>query len=74
MKDTQTKERFMELRGQELALVKIAAEIEVSKTSLINSDRDLSEISTEKLFAMYAHFYRGALHALPELMFAMTMR
>jgi hypothetical protein len=36
MKDTQTKERFMELRGQGLPLAKIAAEIGVSKTTLIN--------------------------------------
>ncbi|MGZ4853372.1 MAG: hypothetical protein ACXV3D_09335 [Halobacteriota archaeon] len=115
MKDTQTKERFMELRGQGLPLAKIAAEIGVSKTTLINWDRDLkekidnlravelealydkfylstlkqveffgdilnriqreletrdlSELPTEKLFAMYAHFYREAQHALPELMF-----
>ena len=115
MKDKQTKERFMELRGQGLPLAKIAAEIGVSKTTLINWDRDLkedidnlkaveleamydkfylstrkqveffgdilsriqreietrdlSEISTEKLFAMYAHFYREAERALPELTF-----
>ena len=31
--------------------------------------RDLSSIPTEKLFAMYAHFYREAQHALPELTF-----
>jgi nucleoside-diphosphate-sugar epimerase len=31
--------------------------------------RDLSSIPTEKLFAMYAHFYRKAQHALPELTF-----
>jgi hypothetical protein len=31
--------------------------------------RELSEIPTEKLFAMYAHFYREAQHALPELTF-----
>ncbi|MGZ4892157.1 MAG: hypothetical protein ACXV2B_07865 [Halobacteriota archaeon] len=105
----------MELRGQGLPLAKIAAEIGVSKTTLINWDRDLkekidnrravelealydkfylstlkqveffgdilnriqreletrdlSELPTEKLFAMYAHFYREAQHALPELMF-----
>jgi hypothetical protein len=29
--------------------------------------RDLSAIPTEKLFAMYAHFYREAQHALPQL-------
>jgi len=29
--------------------------------------RDLSSIPTEKLFAMYAHFYREAQHALLEL-------
>jgi transcriptional regulator with XRE-family HTH domain len=115
MKDTKTKERFMELRGQGLPLAKIAAEIGVSKTTLINWDRDLkeeidnlkavelealydkfylstrkqveffgdilsriqreletrelSDVPTEKLFAMYAHFYREAQHALPELTF-----
>lgn len=115
MKDKQTKERFMELRGQGLPLAKIAAEIGVSKTTLINWDRDLKEeidnlkavelealydkfylstrkqveffgdilsriqreletrdlssIPTEKLFAMYAHFYREAEHALPQLTF-----
>lgn len=31
--------------------------------------RDLSEVPTEKLFALYAHFYREAQHALPELTF-----
>jgi len=31
--------------------------------------RDLSSIPTEKLFTMYAHFYREAQHALPELTF-----
>ena len=31
--------------------------------------RNLSDIPTEKLFAMYAHFYREAERALPELMF-----
>ena len=31
--------------------------------------RDLSTISTDKLFAMYAHFYREAERALPELTF-----
>jgi DNA-binding XRE family transcriptional regulator len=33
----------MELRGQWLPLAKIAAEIGVSKTTLINWDRDLKE-------------------------------
>jgi transcriptional regulator with XRE-family HTH domain len=31
--------------------------------------RDLSTIPTEKLFAMYAHFYQEARRALPELTF-----
>ena len=31
--------------------------------------RDLSTIPTEKLFAMYAHFYQEAQRALPELAF-----
>jgi hypothetical protein len=116
MKDTQTKERFMELRAQGLPLVKIADEIKVSKTTLINwnnefreeidnlraveleamydkydlstrkkveffgdvlsriqrelETRDLSSVSTEKLFAMYAHFYREAQHTLPAIRFS----
>ena len=115
MKDIHTKERFIELRGQGLSLAAIAAEIGVSKPTLINWERDLKEridnvqaveleamydkcclsvrkrveffwqalsrirselekrdlstISTEKLFAMYAHFDREAQHALPELTF-----
>ena len=115
MKDKQTKERFIELRGQGLPLKRIADEIGVSKTTLVNWEqdlkeqidnlramelealydkyylstrkkveffgdvlsriqgeletRDLSTIPTEKLFAMYAHFYREAQHALPELTF-----
>jgi hypothetical protein len=116
MKDTQTKERFMELGAQGLPLVKIADEIKVSKTTLINwnnefreeidnlraveleamygkydistrkkveffgdvlsriqhelETRDLSSIPTEKLFAMYAHFYREAQHTLPAIRFS----
>lgn len=115
MKDTKTKERFIELRGQGLPLAKIAAEINVSKTTLINWERDfreeidnlravelealydkyyllvrkkveffgdvltriqneldtrdLSTIPTEKLFAMYAHFYQEAQRALPAIKF-----
>ena len=115
MKNNETKARFMELRAQGLPLAKIAAEIKVSKTTLVNWEgdlkeqidnlrameleamydkyhlstrkkveffgdilsriqreletRELSEIPTEKLFAMYAHFYREAQHALPELTF-----
>jgi hypothetical protein len=115
MKDTQTKERFMELRAQGLPLLKIGAEINVSKPTMIKWDkefgeeignlraieleamydkydlslrkkveffgdvlsriqreletRDLSSVSTEKLFAMYAHFYQEAQHALPKITF-----
>ena len=115
MKDLKTKERFIELRGQGLPLARIAAEINVSKPTLINWEhdfreeidnaqameleamydkyflsvrkkveffgdvlnriqseletRDLSTISTEKLFAMYAHFYQEAQRALPEIRF-----
>jgi transcriptional regulator with XRE-family HTH domain len=115
MKDNETKARFIELRAQGLPLAKISAEINVSKTTLINWEhdfieeidnlraveleamydqyclsvrkkveffgdvlsriqreletRDLSSIPTEKLFAMYAHFYREAQHALPEIRF-----
>lgn len=115
MKDLKTKERFIELRGQGLPLAQIAAEIKVSKPTLINWEhdfreeidnvrameleamydkyylsvrkkveffgdvlnriqseletRDLSTISTEKLFAMYAHFYQEAQRALPDITF-----
>ncbi|MGZ4947057.1 MAG: hypothetical protein ACXV5N_11825 [Halobacteriota archaeon] len=115
MKDNKTKERFIELRGQGLPLARIAAEINVSKPTLINwghefreeidnaqaiefeamydkyylsvrkkveffgdvlnriqselETRDLSTISTEKLFAMYAHFYQEAQRALPDIKF-----
>jgi transcriptional regulator with XRE-family HTH domain len=115
MKDLKTKERFIELRGQGLPLARIAAEINVSKPTLINWEhdfreeidnvrameleamydkyflsvrkkveffgdvlnriqseletRDLSAISTEKLFAMYAHFYQEAQRALPDITF-----
>ena len=43
MKDIHTKERFIELRGQGLSLAAIAAEIGVSKPTLINWERDLKE-------------------------------
>ena len=115
MKDTETKERFIELRGQGLPLAKIAAEINVSKTTLINWERDfreeidnlravelealydkyylsvrkkveffgdvlnrihddletrdLSTVPTDKLFAMYAHFYQEAQRSLPAIKF-----
>ena len=115
MKDIETKARFIELRGRGLPLKRIADEIGVSKTTLVNWEqdlkeqidnvramiiealydkyylsvrkkveffgdvlnriqgeletRDLSTISTDKLFAMYAHFYREAERALPELTF-----
>jgi transcriptional regulator with XRE-family HTH domain len=115
MKDNETKARFIELRGQGLPLAKIAAEINVSKTTLINWEhdfreeidnlqaaelealydkyylsihkkveffgdvlnriqgeletRDLSTIPTEKLFAMYAHFYHEAQRSLPAIRF-----
>ena len=115
MKDNETKARFLELRGQGIPLKRIADEIGVSKTTLVNWEqdfkeqidnlraielealydkyflsvrkkveffgdvlsriqgeletRDLSTIPTDKLFAMYAHFYQEAQRALPELMF-----
>jgi len=115
MKDNKTKERFIELRGQGLPLAKIAAELDVSKPTLISWERnfkeeienvraieleamydkyylstrkkveffgdvlsriqgeletrDLSTIPTDKLFAMYAHFYREAQHTLPKIEF-----
>ena len=115
MKDNETKDRFIEMRGQGLPLAKIAAEINVSKPTLISWERnfkeeidnvraieleamygkyylstrkkveffgdvlsriqgelemrDLSTIPTDKLFAMYAHFYREAQHMLPKIEF-----
>ncbi|MGZ4849158.1 MAG: helix-turn-helix domain-containing protein [Halobacteriota archaeon] len=115
MKDTETKERFIAMRGQGLPLAKIAAELNVSKTTLINWERnfqeeidnlraaeleamydkyylsvrkkveffgdvlnrirgeletwDFSTIPTDKLFAMYAHFYHEAQRSLPEIKF-----
>jgi len=110
MKNAETKDRFIQLRGQGLPLAKIASEINVSKTTLINWERDfreeidnlqameleamcdkyylsvrkkveffgdvlnrirgeletrdLSTIPTDKLFAMYAHFYHEAQRSL----------
>lgn len=115
MKDKETKTRFMELRARGIPLAKIAAELKVSKNTLVSwgqdmkeeidnleaieleamydkyrlstrkqveffgeilsriqcelETRNLSEVSTEKLFAMYAHFHREAQRALPELTF-----
>ena len=115
MKDNQTKARFMELRAQGLPLAKIAAELQVSKNTLVTwgqdlsmeianleameleamydkyrlstrkqveffgetlsriqaelETRDLSDVSTEKLFGMYAHFYQEAQRVLPKLVF-----
>ena len=57
MKDNETKTRFMELRAQGLPLKKIAAEIKVSKTTLINWDRDfkgeIDNLRAVELEAMY---------------------
>jgi transcriptional regulator with XRE-family HTH domain len=57
MKDIHTKERFIELRGQGLSLAAIAAEIGVSKPTLINWERDLKEridnVQAVELEAMY---------------------
>jgi len=115
MKDSETKARFMELRAQGLPLAKIAAELKVSKNTLVSwgqdlsmeianleameleamydkyrlstrkqveffgetlsriqgelETRDLSDVSTEKLLGMYAHFYQEAQRALPKLVF-----
>ncbi|MGZ4885497.1 MAG: hypothetical protein ACXVI7_09170 [Halobacteriota archaeon] len=43
MKDNKTKERFIELRGQGLPLARIAAEINVSKPTLINWGHEFRE-------------------------------
>jgi DNA-binding XRE family transcriptional regulator len=65
MKDKQTKERFMELRGRGVPLANIAAEIEVSKTTLINWERDLKEqidnLRAVELEALYDKFYLSTL-------------
>ena len=57
MKDNEIKTRFMELRAQGLPLKKIAAEIKVSKTTLINWDRDfkgeIDNLRAVELEAMY---------------------
>ncbi len=51
----------MELRGQGLPLAKIAAEIGVSKTTLLNRDQDLKEqidnLKAVELEPMYDKFY-----------------
>jgi transcriptional regulator with XRE-family HTH domain len=76
MKDNETKTRFMELRAQGLPLKKIAAEIKVSKTTLINWDRDfkgeidnLRAVELEAMYDKYDLFYREAKHTLPEIAF-----
>jgi transcriptional regulator with XRE-family HTH domain len=115
MKDSETKARFIEMRGQGLPLAKISTEINVSKPTLISWERnfkeeidnvraieleamydkyylsarkkveffgdvlkrikdeletrDLSTVHTDKLFAMYAHFYREAQNTLPKIEF-----
>jgi DNA-binding XRE family transcriptional regulator len=43
IKDNKTKARFIELRGQGLPLKSIADELGVSKTTLVNWERDLKE-------------------------------
>lgn len=57
MKSNETKTRFLLLRGQGLPLAKIAAEIRVSKTTLINWDREFTEeidnLKAIELEAMY---------------------
>ena len=57
MKDNETKDRFIELRSQGLPFAKIAAELNVSKTALINWERDFKEeidnLRAIELEAMY---------------------
>jgi len=50
MKSNETKTRFVELRAQGLPLAKIAAEIKVNKTTLINWDRSSPRRSPFCLF------------------------
>ena len=61
MKDKQTKERFIELRGQGLPLKRIADEIGVSKTTLVNWEQDLKEqidnLRAMELEALYDKYY-----------------
>ena len=61
MKDLKTKERFIELRGQGLPLATIAAEIDVSKPTLINWERDfrqeIDNLKAVELEAMYDKYY-----------------
>jgi len=42
--------------------------LKYKKRSVVET-RDLSLISTEKLFALYAHFYRETQHTLPKITF-----
>ena len=57
MKDNETRDRFIELRSQGLPFAKIAAELNVSKTALINWERDFKEeidnLRAIELEAMY---------------------
>ncbi len=61
MRDAQTKVHVMELQGQGLPPAKLAAEIEVSTTTLINWDGDLKEeidnLKAVELEARYDKFY-----------------
>ena len=51
IEDNKTKGRFIELRGQGLPLKSIADELGVSKTTLVNWERDLKE-QIDKVRAM----------------------
>jgi transcriptional regulator with XRE-family HTH domain len=61
MKDNETKARFIELRGQGLPLKSIADELGVSKTTLVNWERDLKEqidnVRAMELEVLYDRYY-----------------
>jgi hypothetical protein len=62
MKDNKTKARFIELRGQGLPLKSIIAdELGVSKTTLVNWERDLKEqidkVRAMELEVLYDRYY-----------------
>ena len=61
IKDNKTKARFIELRGQGLPLKSIADELGVSKTTLVNWERDLKEqidnVRAMELEVLYDRYY-----------------
>ena len=75
MVDTQTQERFIELRAAGLSFDKIAAELEVSKTTLLKLNRKLAGeierlkfINFEALAEKYKMLKTARLEALGKLL------